>query len=139
MGTDGLGRLSIWLMVAWGLVGGLALGAQGGKGPPGALGGGLAEQYQPGEVILKLKPGAPEEVARTLAAQMQGEVAKQVPEYRLYLLIFPAAPDPAAQKAQLDEIIKRLKAHPQVEAAYPNYRVSIPPQPVIPSPRKPGF
>ncbi len=94
-------------------------------------------ELAPGEVILKLKPGVPEEVAHTLAAQVQGQVSGRISEYRLYVIRFPFPPEKKAQEAQVHEAIRTLTAHPEVEAAYPNYRVRIPTPPGSPSPKKP--
>lgn len=129
--------LALLAAAALGLFGGVALpGTTKGVGQEAPAG----EQQgvmKPGEVLLKLKPGVPAEVAHTLAARVQGRVAGSIPEYRLYLITFPAAADEAAQKEQIQAVIRECQANPQVEAAFPHYRVAIPPQPGPVLPRKP--
>jgi len=139
MGLSRVGLLTALMLLAFGLFGGAALPDQRKEFPPGSPDRETPEEFIPGEVLLQLKPGASEEVTRSLAAQIQARVIGKIPEYYLYLLKFPAAADRAAQKDQIDEVIKKLQAHPQVQAAFPNYRLRIPPQPVFPPPRKPDF
>lgn len=89
-------------------------------------------EFKPGEVIVRLHPGTSKDAVQAMAAQIAGRVKAQIPEYHLYLLVVPPQAGVAAQKAQVDEAARTLKSFPQVKAAYPNFKLSIPRPPEVP-------
>ncbi|MFP3868031.1 MAG: S8 family serine peptidase [Desulfobacteraceae bacterium] len=93
-------------------------------------------EFIPGQVMVQVKPGTPEEEVHKLAAQLQAQVGPQIPEYCLYLFQLPVVEGEAAQQAQLQEAINWLQEQPSVQAAHPNYKVSIPRPVTPPQPRK---
>ena len=98
-----------------------------GMEPPGGKFG-ITEPMEciPGQVMVQVKPGTPEVEVQQLAAQLQAQVGPQIPEYCLYLFQLPPVEGEAAQAAQLQDAIKWLQAQPAVQAAHPNYKLSIP-------------
>jgi hypothetical protein len=94
-------------------------------------------EFKPGEVVVKVKPGVTVASIVDLAAHIGAKWKKSIPEYDLHLLTLPAAAGKEAQKAQIDGVIRGLRAFPQVENAYPNHKFSIP-KPVGPVAAKKG-
>ncbi len=93
-------------------------------------------EFKPGEVIVRLKSDLPLAVAQDVAALIQGKVKKHIPEYNLALVALPTAVG-KDQKAQVEEAVAALEKLPQVAAAYPNFKMSIPKPPELdPSPVK---
>jgi hypothetical protein len=89
-------------------------------------------EFKPGEIVIKGHPETSKEAVQGLAAQLSAKVKAHIPEYNLYLLVMPPRAGEASQKAQVEEAVQTLKRFPQVRAAYPNYKMSIPRPPEAP-------
>jgi subtilisin family serine protease len=86
-------------------------------------------EFKAGEVIIRLQSGLKATAASEVAAAVKAKVKKSLLEYDLHLLALPPVTGEKEQKAQVEAAVAALERLPQVAAAYPNFKFSIPKPP----------